>query len=175
MAETDSEAGGDAPPKKMRSKLMLFAGSLALLAGGGGFLTVQAGFLDPILAMIGVERSATHSHDSASTPRREGGTASDAAYVFIDPIVISLGPQSRSKHLKVGLAIDVAPGREPDVTATLPRVVDTLQGFLRAVDERELDAPLSMDRLRAQMLRRVQLVTPAGAVRDLLIQEFVLN
>jgi len=31
-----------------------------------------------------------------------------------------------------------------------------------------------MERLRAQMLRRVKLVTPEGAVRDLLIQEFVL-
>jgi hypothetical protein len=32
-----------------------------------------------------------------------------------------------------------------------------------------------MLRLRAQMLRRVQLVAPAGTVRDVLIQEFVLN
>ena len=37
-----------------------------------------------------------------------------------------------------------------------------------AVDER-------LVRLRAQMLRRVQMVTGEGRVRDLLITEFVLN
>jgi len=32
-----------------------------------------------------------------------------------------------------------------------------------------------MERLRAQMLRRVQLVAPPQSVRDVLIQDFVLN
>jgi flagellar FliL protein len=32
-----------------------------------------------------------------------------------------------------------------------------------------------MARLRAQMLRRIQVVTGEGRVRDLLITEFVLN
>jgi flagellar FliL protein len=98
-----------------------------------------------------------------------------ATFVMLDPLVISLGPDSRSKHLRVTLAIDAAPGRGPEVQSVIPRVVDILQGFLRAVDEREFEIPRSMDRLRAQMLRRVQLVTPVGAVQDLLIQEFVLN
>ena len=82
--------------------------------------------------------------------------------------------EAMSEHLKITLVIEVGPGREAEVEAVKPRVIDILNGFLRAVDEREFHLPRSMERLRAQMLRRVQLVTPEGAVRDLLIQEFVL-
>ena len=97
------------------------------------------------------------------------------AFVPLDALIISLGPKSRSEHLKVTLTVEVEPGREAEVEAIKPRVVDVLNGFLRAVDEREFELPRSMERLRAQMLRRVKLVTPEGAVRDLLIQEFLLN
>ena len=71
--------------------------------------------------------------------------------------------------------IQVEPGREADVTGVTPRIVDVLNTYLRAVDERDLEIPRSMLRLRAQMLRRVRLVSPPGAVRDVLIQQFVLN
>ncbi|MFL9503735.1 flagellar basal body-associated FliL family protein [Rhodopseudomonas palustris] len=39
----------------------------------------------------------------------------------------------------------------------------------------EIEDPSAMARLRAQMLRRVQIVTGEGRVRDLLITEFVLD
>ncbi|MBC7156526.1 MAG: flagellar basal body protein FliL, partial [Rhodobacteraceae bacterium] len=39
----------------------------------------------------------------------------------------------------------------------------------------ELLAPAALVRLRAQMLRRVQVVAGAGRVRDLLVNEFVVN
>jgi flagellar FliL protein len=57
----------------------------------------------------------------------------------------------------------------------MPRVVDVLNGFLRAVDVTDLEDPAALLRLRAQMLRRVQIVTGEGAVRDLLVMEFVVN
>ncbi len=50
-----------------------------------------------------------------------------------------------------------------------------LNSYLRAVEVRQLEDPSALLRLRAQMLRRVQIVTGEGRVRDLLISEFVLN
>lgn len=61
------------------------------------------------------------------------------------------------------------------MTTLLPRVVDTLNTYLRAVDVADLAAPAMAVKIRAQMLRRVQIVTGEGRVRDLLISEFVLN
>jgi flagellar FliL protein len=57
----------------------------------------------------------------------------------------------------------------------MPRVIDVLNGYLRAVEPGDFDDPAILGRLRAQMLRRVQIVTGTERVRDLLIMEFVLN
>ena len=173
MSEAKDDTG-DEPARKGKSKLLLAACVLALLAGGGGFYAVYSGLL--VLPFIG---GSEGERDTAAAGH--GGEAADYAHPFepgvfvhLDPLIISLGPQSRSEHLKVTLAVEVGPGREAEVEAVKPRVMDILNGFLRAVDEREFELPRSMERLRAQMLRRVKLVTPEGAVRDLLIQEFVL-
>ena len=57
----------------------------------------------------------------------------------------------------------------------LPRVTDVLNGYLRAVSVEKLEEPTALIMLRAQMLRRIQIITGEGRVRDLLIMEFVLN
>jgi len=56
-----------------------------------------------------------------------------------------------------------------------PRIVDVLNGYLRAVTFAEMADPNALARLRGQMLRRIQVVTGEGRVKDLLIMEFVLN
>ena len=53
--------------------------------------------------------------------------------------------------------------------------MDVLNIYLRALDPHELQEPAALLRLRAQMLRRVQIVTGPGMVNDLLVMEFVFN
>lgn len=148
-------------------KLVAGALVLALGLGGGAFYAVYAGLV--VLPWAAPVETAAASEVTPAGSYRPG------AYVPLDPLVVSLGPEAEAKHLKVTLVIEVVPGRERDVAAETPRLVDVLNGFLRAVEARDLALPRSMERLRAQMLRRVQLVAPEGAVRDLLIQEFVLS
>ena len=62
-----------------------------------------------------------------------------------------------------------------EVTLLIPRILDVLNGYLRAVEVSELGDPNALVRLRSQMLRRIQIVTGEGRVRDLLVTEFVLN
>jgi flagellar FliL protein len=57
----------------------------------------------------------------------------------------------------------------------MPRILDVLNSYLRAIDVASIEDPQAMARLRAQMLRRIQIVTGEGRVRDLLVTEFVLN
>lgn len=176
MSETTDDTDGK-PARKGKSKLLLVAAALALLAGGGGFYVVYSGLL--ALPFIGGGGDKNHAAAGGQGVGAEGSEEAHrfepGAYVHLDPLIISLGAQSRSEHLKVTLAVEVGAGREAEIEAVKPRVVDVLNGFLRAVDEREFELPRSMERLRAQMLRRVRLVTPEGVVRDVLIQEFLLN
>lgn len=155
-------------------KLLAVSCLVSLALGGGGFFAVYSGTL-PLGSLWPqvLGREAAPAAGPAAGERDSG--YHPGAYVPLDPLIISLGPQSASEHLKVSLVVEVAPGREAEVEAARPRLVDVLNVFLRAVDEREIALPASMERLRAQMLRRVQLVSPEGAVRDVLIQEFVIN
>jgi flagellar FliL protein len=176
MDETLNDAGAE-PIRKGKSKLLIIACVMALIAGGGGFYAVFSGLLQiPFIGDAGGVGGTASGHGGAGDEHAGMQSSFESgAYVPLDPLIISLGEQSRSKHVKITLTVEVGRGREAEVEAIKPRVIDILNGFLRAVDEREFELPRSMERLRAQMLRRVKLVTPEGAVRDLLIQEFVLN
>ncbi|MDJ0825794.1 MAG: flagellar basal body-associated FliL family protein [Rhodobacter sp.] len=162
---SDAEAIEEEVPKK-RSKLPLILGLvLALALGGGGFFAVYSGML------FGSGTSGTdHAHEKI-----EVETLPEVAFVPIDPLVINLGKGSASRHLKFRAQLEVDPPFQSEVSALLPRVLDVLNGYLRAVSTADLEEPTALIRLRAQMLRRVQMVTGEGRVRDLLIMEFVLN
>ncbi len=153
-----------APAPKPKGKLGILFGLVAALAlGGGGFYAVYAGFLDPGSLM----------HHESGPPA--SGMAADIAFVALDPIMISLAPGASAKHLRFSGQLEVAPEQAGEVTALMPRVLDVLNTYLRAVDVKDLEAPAALARLRAEMLRRIQVVTGEGMVRDLLVIEFVLN
>ena len=57
----------------------------------------------------------------------------------------------------------------------MPRVMDVINSYLRVLDRQELTDPRTLARLRAQLLRRIQIVTGDVLVRDLLVTEFVVN
>jgi flagellar FliL protein len=157
----DATAPQDEAPRK-RSKLPLLAGLLgALLLGGAGFYASYSG----LLGRVG--EGASHDKGAEELP--------DIAFVAIEPMVLSLGTAEANRHLRFGAELEVPKAYQPEVALLLPRVLDVLNGYLRAVDIAELDGPSALVRIRAQMLRRVQIVVGEGRVRDLLITEFVLN
>jgi len=96
-------------------------------------------------------------------------------FVPIDRMVITLGSGRKTRHLNFGAALEVAPEYKEEVTNLMPRILDILNTYLRAVELKDIESPSAMTRLRAQMLRRVNIVSGEGRVNDLLITEFVLN
>ena len=111
---------------------------------------------------------------SVSRPNRQVPKQSSETFVPVDPMVISLG-SSAARHLRFQAQLEVGAPHEAEVTKLMPRVVDVLNSYLRALEPEDLEASSALIRLRAQMLRRVQIVTGGDRVRDLLIMEFVLN
>jgi len=164
MAEEQTAGEEDAPKKKSRLPLLIGM-VLALALGGGGFYSVYTGMLLTPPAMKDHEGES----DSKARPLPQ------VAFVPVDPLVINLGGASASRHLKFRAELEVEPAYESEVSGLLPRVTDVLNGYLRAVSVSELQEPTALIKLRAQMLRRIQIVTGEGRVRDLLIMEFVLN
>lgn len=153
----------EAPPPKKGKKGLIIGFVLALLGGGGAFFVVYSGMLFA---------PKTIEHEVAEFAPTEPLPA--IRFVPLEPIVVTVG-KSGSRQLRFRAELEVAPERSEDVATLMPRILDVLNGYLRAVDLSELENPASLIRLRAQMLRRVQIVTGTGHVRDLLITEFVFS
>ncbi|MEM6637746.1 MAG: flagellar basal body-associated FliL family protein [Pseudomonadota bacterium] len=149
-------------PKPSRMPLILGI-LLFVLAAGGGFYGTYSG----ILSLESDPMKKTDMGDVAPLP--------DIAFVALEPIVISLAREAESHHLRFNAHLEVGEAYQEEVYALMPRILDVLNSYLRAVEVHQLEDPSALIRLRAQMLRRVQIVTGEGRVRDLLITEFVLN
>lgn len=174
MADATADATADAEPPKGRSKLPLVLGLvLALAGGGGGFYAASSGLLP--LGGDGAGEGG-HGADKAGDDGHSGADVlGDVAFVPVDPLVISLGQNAANRHLRFKAQLEVTAGNEGAVSKLMPRIVDVLNGYLRAIDVRDLEDPTALIRLRSQMLRRVQIVTGGSYVTDLLVMEFVLN
>ena len=176
MAEPASE-GEEAPKKK--SKLPILIGLvLMLLLGGGAFFALYSGMIlgGSAPAAEGEAAAAPAEHGAAAEGEGgEGGAALPGiAFIALDPMVISLN-DAKARHLRFSAQLEVASAHQAEVEALKPRVMDVLNGFLRAVEMQDLEDPAALLRLRAQMLRRVQIVVGEGKVNDLLVVEFVMN
>lgn len=162
---TEIDEEPEAAPKKSGGKGMIVALVGALVAGGGGFFATYTGMLDGLLG------------GGSDDGREMDAAMSEAPFMFVplEPLIISLGPRAKAKMLKFTAQLEVAPEYVESVTAMIPRIQDVLNTFLRAVDEKELQNPGALTLLRAQMLRRIQIVIGEDQVRDLLIVEFILS
>ena len=167
MAKAD-ETGQTTPKKRSKMPLVLGVG-LALAGGGAGFYAVDSGLL-PL-----PESNPADAHAAETGNQAESASgAADVAFVPIEPLVISLN-DSAGTHLRFRAQLEVAKSERAQVEHLMPRIVDVLNGYLRAVEVADLRDNAALFRLRAQMLRRVRVVAGADRVGDLLVMEFVLN
>lgn len=156
-----------APSPKRRSKKPLLLGAiLAICGAAGGYAAVSTGAVAALTAEKEPEKEA-HSD--------QGLPSQTFAFVGLDPLVLSLPSSGGRDHLRFAAQLEVNPDYAAEVEAVKPRIVDVLNGYLRAVDLADLEDPAALMRLRAQMLRRIQVVTGPDRVKDLLIMEFVLS
>ncbi len=159
---TEVDAGADLPAKKGLKGVLTVGLVLALGGAAGGYYSVTSG----VWQGLGAEKPV--ADDSASL-------VADVSFIPIEPIVVSMHSESTNRHLQFRAQLEVPSHSRTEVEAVLPRVVDVLNSYLRALEVRDLEDSSSLTRLRAQMLRRIQIVTGQGNVSNLLIMEFVVN
>ena len=160
------KAAKDAGKKKGGAILPLAIGlALAIVGGAGGFYLANAGML-PL-----PEKQAPEE----AVPEAEPVTLPATDFVSLTPLIVTVGEGQGLRQLQLTAQLEVAPGAVEAVTLLSPRIVDVLNTYLRAVDAATVEDPAAMLRMRAQMLRRVQVVTGEGMVRDLLVSEFILR
>jgi flagellar FliL protein len=153
---------------KKGGKMGLIVGAaLAVALGGAGFFLVYSGVIPtPEKAPAPVEKADAPAPAEAPQP---------VEFAQLEPIVITLGAGAQLRQLQFVGHLEIEPGKRDAVAAVQPRVRDALNTYLRAVSPDDVEDPAALLRMRAQMLRRVQVVAGEGVVRDLLVSEFILR
>ena len=172
MSDENSTEDGEAEKKKSGLPLMIaIVGALVL--GGAAFGGVYF-FLPREAAEEPYTEHAEAPKDyDWDAPK---ATAQEASvYYELEPLVISLSPAAKSKHLHIGMTLEIAESDYSRLDTQIPRIRDVLTTYLRAVEERDLEDPAAMTRLRAQILRRLSLVASDIDIRTLLITEYLLS
>ena len=177
MAE---EPRAERVPKTSRKGLLIGVG-LAAVFGAGAFYAVFSGL---ILALSDVEEGAVVTGGDAAMDGGEHDTlsgltvpasVSDVAFLPVEPIVVSLAGPEKNRHLRFRAELEVPTPYRGDVEHLMPRVIDVMNAYLRAVDPQTLSSPGALILLRSQILRRIGLVVGTERVNDVLVMEFVLS
>jgi len=157
-----TDATAPAADKPKGKKALIFAALLALIGGGAGFYATFSGLI------LGAP-------PAAEAPEFVVPAGPIGSFVRIEPITVNLQAAGTTRHLRFSAQLEVVPTHAEEVARLMPRILDVMNTYLRALDAHELEEPAALLRLRGQMLRRVQVVTGPGHVRDILITEFVFN
>jgi flagellar FliL protein len=164
MANADDKNASEESTPKKKSKLFLILILLVLLgAGGGGAI----GYLGLIDLSGGKDKSTDVAVDLPSIE--------NTAFVVLPQLIVPLGEAAKAHHLRAQLSVETTKEYAERVEQLKPRLIDMLNTYLRAVEESELIEPSRFQRLQLQILRRAKLVAGDEAVKNILIQEFVLQ
>ena len=183
----DGEAEGAPAKKKLPLLFIIIPAALVVLGGGGG----AAFFL-----MQPKAEAADAGHAAPEKKKKDGGGHGAAADGEADPAlgVISDGPDGvvfytlpdmtvniqapdgRPMYLKLKLTLEM---KDADLAhhlqAEMPRMQDMFQGFLRELRPDDLAGSAGSFQLRAEILRRVNLIAAPGKVDAVLIEEMLVN
>jgi flagellar FliL protein len=191
---TDGETvdGEEAAPKKKKLPLLfiLVPAALIVLGGGGGaaFLLMQP----KAAAAEGGHAEKAGGHAKAEKKGGGHGAASGEAnpalgviaegpdgvtfYTLPDMVVNIQAADGRPTFLKLKLTLEMKDAALAEhLQAEMPRMQDMFQSFLRELRPDDLAGNAGTFQLRAEILRRVNLLAAPGKVDAVLIEEMLVQ
>jgi flagellar protein FliL len=178
---------GDAAPKKKKPPLLLIIIPAALVVLGGGGAA----------AFFMMKPKSAEAHGEAPAAPAEGGHGkSDKKGGEIDPALgkVAAGPDGvtfytlpdmvmniqsadgRPTFLKLKLTLEMKDARVATrLQSEMPRLQDMFTSFMRELRPEDLSGSAGTYQLRAEILRRVNLIAAPGKVDAVLIEEMLVQ
>ncbi len=183
VADDTDEVEVEAVPKKKGmsgKKLVLFIVLPLLLVGAGGAGAYFMGMLDSVLGVEKAEEDGENAEETAEDEHHDEGEADVmVASVFheLPTMLVNLNESGkRASYLKISIKLEL--GKEEDVAAVTtiqPRIIDRFQVYLRELRVEDLEGSAGMQRLREELLNRVNKVAHPVKVRDVLFAELLVQ
>jgi flagellar FliL protein len=153
----------DTPKKSAKGKLILIAvPALLLLVGAGLWFS---GVLPRLLGMDKHEKQAT-----------EAAKPVPPSYVDIPEMIGNLGDRYNPHYFKLAARVVVPnPGDVAPVTAAMPRLQNLLTVYMRDMKPDELHDSADTDRLRAELVTRVNAAVAPAKISDVLFTQLLVQ
>ena len=143
---------------------------LVLLIGIGAGVYFS-GLLDPLL---GIEEE-TEAKSAPKTDELE--YAEPGHFIDLDEMLVNLSTGGRkASFVKMRVSLELANNEdEPRVRALVPRIVDSLQVYMREIRVEELQGSHGLYRIREELLMRVNAAAKPAKIRDVLFREMLVQ
>lgn len=168
IADSDEGLDVEAVPRSggmSGKKVVLFvAVPLLLLSIGGGVAAFMLGVFDG---------------DKAAEETVEEAEATEGPAVFFDlpDMLVNLNTGTRrSSFLKISVALELSAEKDRETLQQVqPRIVDSFQVYLRELRIEDLSGSAGLQRLREELLLRVNAAAHPVVVRDVLFKQMLVQ
>ncbi|WP_425982559.1 flagellar basal body-associated FliL family protein [Brevundimonas sp. TWP1-2-1b1] len=204
VKEGEAAVEGDAAaPKKKKLPLLFIIAPVALLVLGGGGGTAFFMLKPKPAEAQGAEAEAGHGEEKADAKAdhgkeekkesgghggAEGGEADPSLgviapgpdgvtfYTLPDMVMNIQSPDGRPTFLKLKLTLEMQDAEvATHLQEEMPRLQDMFTGFVRELRPEDLSGSAGTYQLRAEILRRVNLIAAPGKVDAVLIEEMLVQ
>ena len=162
--EDPENPDGAAAPKKSKKKIIIAAVLLLVLIGGGaGAFFMLAG-------------GAKHEEEEISLDEH-GNPVNKAVYYTMPQFLVNLNSSGKSQvFLKATVVLEVAKATDvPFIESNLPRLVDGINTYLRELRSSDLAGSAGIQRLREEILFRVNKAITPVQINEVLFKEIVVQ
>lgn len=139
---------------------------LIILAGAGAYFT---GMLD---SLLGKEEAVQEEVVEEVIPAH-----GPAAFYDVPELLVNLNSSGNKTHfLKITISLELELQTDiPAIEAVMPRIVDNFQVYLRELRIEDLSGSAGIQRLREELLLRVNAAAAPVKVKDVLFQEMLVQ
>jgi len=165
--QLDEHGNPIVPPKKSNKKLIIIIAAAVLvlaLVGAGAFFFLS-------------KSSGEEVKEEVVALDEHGNPINKTVYYTLPEFLVNLNSSGKSSQfLKTTVVLEVAKATDvPMIESNLPRVVDSINTYLRELRSSDLAGSAGIQRLREEILLRVNKAIAPTQVNDVLFKEIVVQ
>lgn len=117
------------------------------------------------------------SEDVPAMAEQAAEASGPSAFFDLPEMLVNLNPTGRkASYLKISLSLEVATADDvAHLQSVLPRIIDNFQVYLRELRIEDLRGSAGLQRLREELLLRVNAAAEPVAVKDVLFREMLVQ
>jgi len=167
MAEENKEQEEQQQGGGKKKLILLLVVFLLLLGGGGG----------AAYKFLVLDKQQNKEENKAQKIQEEIRNVENIGIMFeVGTFVVNLADKDADRYLKVTVILEIENEQvKQEVEKRLPQIKDSITTLLFTKTSRELKTAEGVERLKEEILRRVNAILPLGGVKNVYFTDFVIQ